>query len=113
MTQRSGGAAWFLCGGVFGFSALAFHGIGFVTIVVALLIATVLATLRTRGRWMVLAGAGSVAAVGWVSHITSGNTPDDQVWPILVGVLLGVVGFAMFARTGGESVVDDRSSPRW
>ncbi len=102
MSRRSGGAFWFACGGIIGFSALAFHGIGLVTIVVALLVATVLVMLRTPGRWMALAGAGSVVAIGWALHITSGDTPDDQVWPVIVGVALGALGFAMFARTSGH-----------
>lgn len=106
MTRRGGGAVWFLCGGVFGFSALAFHGIGFVTIVVALLVGTILVMLRIPGRWMAVAGAGSVVAIGWALHITSGNTPDDQVWPILVGIVLGLLGFGMFARTAGKSLLE-------
>lgn len=108
MSRRSGGALWFLCGGLFGFSVLAgLHGMGRLAVPVLFLFGLVFMMLRIPGTWMGLAGAGSVIAIGWALHITSGDTPDDQLLPIVVGVALAVLGFGMFARTSGN-----RSSER-
>lgn len=108
VSRRSGAALWFVCGGLFGFSVLAgLHGMGRLAVPVLFVLALIFMLLRIPGVWMGLAGAGSVVAIGWALHITSGDTPDDQVWPVVLGVVLGTLGFVMFA---GRTGIDPRSA---
>ncbi len=92
MRDRGGPIFWFIAGAATGFSALDLIGLGAITLLPAIGIAALLLALRVPGWPMSLVGAGSLIAILWTLHITSGNTPDSELWPILVGVVLVAAG---------------------
>ncbi len=102
MTTRAkaGAIAWFITGAAIGFGglALAFASLGAVVLLPALVIGGVLLVFRIRPASMLLVGAGSGIAVPWVLHITSGDTPDSQLWPVIVGLALTATGLYMFFK---------------
>lgn len=88
-----------MAGGAIGFGGLAlvFGSLGAIILVPALAIAAVVFfVFRIRGISMLLVGAGSGIAIPWVLHITSGDTPDRELWPVFVGLALAASGFFMF-----------------
>jgi hypothetical protein len=96
MRARGGPILWFIIGGILGFSALDLVGFGAITLLPAAIIWVLFLVLRIPGLAMSLVGAGTVMAVLWTLHITSGNTPDSDLWPVLLGLVFVVAGLTMF-----------------
>lgn len=102
MKARAGAVGWFITGGVIGFSALDTIGIGGLTLLPALCVGVLLLVFRVPGVWTSLVGAGAVVALLWTLHITSGDTPDSELWPVVVGLALVVAGLYMSLRRHGR-----------
>ncbi len=100
MRARGGPALWFITGGVLAFSGLDLVGLGAFTLLPATGVALVLLALRVPGLSVVLIGAGSVMSVLWGLHITSGDTPDSELWPVFLGLVLLAVGLTIHFRHG-------------
>ncbi len=88
-----------------GFSLLGLHSWLYLTLLPSIAFGLILLTLRVPGAWMWPVGAGAVVATLWGLHLSSGDTPDDQVWPLVVGLGSVALGIAMFLgnrRQGAE-----------
>ncbi len=96
MRGHRGPILWFIIGGVIGFSTLDLVGFGGITLLPAVFIAALLLVLRVPGSAMSLVGAGSVISVLWSLHITSGDTPDSELWPVFLGLVFVAAGLTMF-----------------
>lgn len=106
MGARVGALLWFIIGGLIGFSALALVGVGAIAVLPALIIGALFLLFRIPGVAMSIVGAGSVMAVLCTLHITSGDTPDSDVWPIGLGVVLIASGLTIFFRAKRRTVAD-------
>ncbi len=100
MRGPAGAIAWFITGAAIGFGALALAAasLGARALLPGLIFGAVLLVFRIRPVSMLLVGAGLGIAVPWILHITSGDTPDRQLWPVLVGLALLVMGLLIFFR---------------
>ena len=87
-----GGILWFIAGGAVALSAVSTIGFGAYTLLPSLGLALLFLALRIPRWWMLFIGSGSLVAVLWTLHITSGDTPDDSILPILVGLALLTTG---------------------
>lgn len=106
MRRPAGAIAWFVTGAAMGFGALAlsFASLGALALLPGLIIGAVLLVFRIRPASMLLVGAGLGIAAPWILHITSGDTPDRQLWPVLVGLALLVMGLLiLFTQKRGSS----------
>ena len=103
---------WFVVGAAFGFGglALAFASLGAILLLPAVAIGAMMMIFRIRPAAMLLVGAGIGIAVPWTLHITSGDTPDRQLWPVLVGGVLIGTGLLIFFRQNREQ--EPRLTPR-
>lgn len=98
MRTRIGAIVWFIVGGLAAFGFFGAIGMGALFVLPVLFATLVLLTVRLPGIWMAPVGAGVVGGLGWTVHITSGDTPDDQLWPIFVGAGLVVIGVLQWRR---------------
>lgn len=100
MKLWAGAIAWFVTGAAAGFGglALAVASLGAIALLPALAVAAILIIFRFPSASMFLVGAGSAVSLTWLLHITSGDTPDNQVWPVLAGAALAAIGLLMFFR---------------
>ena len=97
---HSSATASFLTGAAVGFGSLAAAGasLGGIVLLPAVAVAAILLVLRTRARSVFLVGAGLGLAVPWGRHVTSGDTPDNQLWPIFLGLSLVAGGVVLLLR---------------
>ncbi|MGH2753963.1 MAG: hypothetical protein ACRDLB_05970, partial [Actinomycetota bacterium] len=86
MRAKGGSVLWFLAGGIAGFSFLDLVGFGALTLMPSIGFGLLLLMLRVPGIWMWLVGAGTVGAALWGSLIIDPNAPDDELWPLLLGL---------------------------
>ncbi len=93
---------WFVAGAATALSLLGVHSWLYLTLLPSITFGLILLALRVPGSWLWPVGAGSLVATLWGLHITSGDTPDDEVWPLLIGVGSAVLGVAMFLRSRGD-----------
>lgn len=100
MKRWASAIAWFVTGAAAGFGglALAAASLGAIALLPALVIGAALLVFRIPSASMFLVGAGSGIAVPWVLHITSGDTPDSQLWPVFVGLAFVAAGLFLFLR---------------
>ncbi|HJR45194.1 MAG TPA: hypothetical protein VJ927_06270 [Actinomycetota bacterium] len=105
MRARLGPTLWFVAGAVGGFSVAGLHSWLYLTLLPTFGFALILLALRIPGTWLWPVGAGLVVAIVWGLHITSGDTPDDEVWPVLVGLAAATLGVVMFLRERKKSQV--------
>ena len=104
MRAAAGAIAWFITGAAFGIGgfALTLASLGAILLLPALAVGAVLLVFRIRPASMLLVGAGSGIAVLWGLHITSGDTPDSELWPIFLGLALIAGGFFLLLRQKRE-----------
>lgn len=115
MRTRVGAIAWFITGAAIGFGglALAFASLGAIVLLPAVAIGAVLLVFRIRPASMLLVGAGFGIAVPWILHITSGDTPDSELWPVFVGLTLVATGlFMFFTQKPGSDPAQATPRPR-
>lgn len=93
-----GAFLWFVAGAVAAFSFLGAVGFGAYTLMPSFGLVIVLLAIRIPGWWMWFVGAGSLMTVLWTLHITSGDTPDDSLVPIVVGLALAAMGLLIQRR---------------
>lgn len=103
MRSRIGAIAWFITGAALGFGglALAFASLGAIMLLAALPVVALLLVFRVRPASMLLVGAGSGIGIPWGLHITSGDTPDSQLWPLFVGLAVLVAGLLLSRYKAG------------
>ena len=107
MKPQAAATVWFITGGVISFSALDMIGMGALTLLPAVCVAVLLAAFRVPVVSISLVGAGTVMAFLWGLHIASPDSPDNEVWPVLVGLGLVALGLILFRKRG--SPVEPRS----
>lgn len=109
MRARLGAIAWFVTGALVGFGGLALilASLGVVALLPAAAIGALLLAFRVRSDSMFFIGAGLGITVPWGLHITSGDTPDDQLSPVVFGLVLVAAGIFLRPR---HSESETRSS---
>ena len=112
MKARLGAIAWLVTGALVGFGVLALilASLGAVALLPALVIGALLLTFRVRSAPMFLVGAGLGLAVPWGLHITSGDTPDDELAPVILGLALVATGVFLALRHSRSEVEPSQPS---
>lgn len=97
--------AWGFSGALLGFALLAMTSIGVFVLIAAVAMAIPLSILRAPGSPWFLVGGGVTFALAWLSLVLDPNAPDDSLWPVVVGLGIGIAGGAL-ARGTSDRVTE-------